>query len=403
MRKICLFFLLLMMFGNVFSQTLYRSITRQPSSIECILKYYPPNGGWTSYDGASYHIGNVTFPNVDDPEEDDIYLYRSYFVFNVSSIPDNATITQVEVVYSTGDNGDYTFRLTNIPSVEGIRSEDWGPIGSSTILEDELDYGSDSFYSTNFKNAVTVALESNNLIIGALSEDEWTHGSLTTLSLSLNIDYSYPADAVDIIVKNDLYGATGGNVGVAIYPNSLVSHSSPYSFTAYEEDRLNLAAYDNQSVSGKTWFFNDTEYGVENSVWRKYSNGSYSTIANTANLTTNQLTTSDDDANFIAYLKSSTYTTSGTLSYDEIWFTSFTLEDDVFVPDGKTLTIASGTSITLDDCFIKCQGTGRIVNNGTVSSGISVKDGSTIKGYYYTVGDAMTNALTGQSVYLSFR
>lgn len=145
--------------------------------------------------------------------------------------------------------------------------------------------------------------------------------------LELHVDYEYPAPQLDLTARNDLYGGDGGNIGVAIYPASATSHASPYSFTAYVSNRLNLAAYDNQTVNNdRTWFFNDTEYQYEESEWREQlSGGGSQFLSNSASFTTGELTENDDDATFVAYLKTTDYTTSGTISSDEPWFSTVTM------------------------------------------------------------------------------
>jgi hypothetical protein len=71
----------------------------------------------------------------------------------------------------------------------------------------------------------------------------------------------------------------------------------------YETDRLNLAAYDNQTVGSYTWIFNDSEAPSNNSDWKKDKNNNLTYIGNTSSITSSQLTTNDNGASFVAYLK----------------------------------------------------------------------------------------------------
>jgi tetratricopeptide (TPR) repeat protein len=329
------FFCMLLVFfaGRVFSQTINESIVLYPS----VTAIAQVNG--SSYGSDVYNIGKRTVGT-------DVYISRSHFDFNLSQIPDNATISQVEVVYSTGGSG-YSFKLTKLSSVSGNLQADWTAIGNASSLHTGVPYGSSSFYSTGIKTEIQNALGSNVLLIGGLSEGEGTNGSNSSLSFQLNVDYSYPAPEVYVTVRNDLYGGNGGNVGVAIYPASATSQYSPDSFIAHVQDRLNLAAYDNQTVNGKVWFFNDTEYQAEQSEWTIDRVGSGPEVISTsASFTTDQLTEADDGAIFNAYLKTTSYTTSGTMSSNETWFTSpVTITDNLTISSGVTLTIKPGVTV----------------------------------------------------------
>lgn len=297
---------------------------------------------------------------------------------------------------------DYSFRLTNPSSVSGNLQAQWNAIGSAEALHTGLTYGNSSFNSNKLKDKIQGALSSDLLIIGALSESESTNGSYSTLSLRLDIDYERPAQALDIWVRNDLYGADGGNVGVAIYPNAPVSHSSPYKVSPkpVETNRLNLAAYDNQSVNGKTWFFNDNEYGYNNSDWKIVKDSQNRTVSHSQSFTTSPLAADDNGATFTAFLKTTTYTTSGSLSEDENWWTPVTLSGNVTVPSCITLTIESTGSVTLNGYYIKSAG-GTIINNGIVNpDNIRVEESGTLQGYYPTINSAIANATSGQIVHL---
>ena len=253
-------FLLVLLVGSVFSQTINKSVTLYPGHTIVTQK----NG--SVYEYGTSGIGKYTL-------DTNVYIDRSYYEFDLSSIEDNATITQVQVNYSMSGIS-YTFKLTKIASLSGDLQAQWNAVGNGTALHTGLTYGTSSFYSDAIKTEIANALGSNQLIIGGLSEAEATTGSESSLDLNLYVEYTIPAQLLNLTARNDLYGADGGNIGVAVYPQSPVSHSSPYEFTAYEEKRLNLAAYDNQTVNGKVWFFNNTEYPDEKSEWKKKERGS---------------------------------------------------------------------------------------------------------------------------------
>lgn len=133
-------------------------------------------------------VGNF---NIGMNEYGSVYKYRSLYIFDLSSINDNASISEVMVNYSMSDE-DYKFKLTKVTSYGDTYAEHWNNIGNGTILESGIDYGNDSIPSNNFKNAVSQSLINNYLLIGALSEDENEDGSAVILSISLQITYSNP-------------------------------------------------------------------------------------------------------------------------------------------------------------------------------------------------------------------
>lgn len=129
----------------------------------------------------------------------------------------------------------------------------------------------------------------------------------------------------------------------------------------------------------------------------------YSFVSFSASVTTSALAASDDGAEFIAYLKTTSYTTSGTMSSNELVWTSTSLSGDVTVADGVTLTVYSTGTITLNGHSIICEGTGKVVNNGTISGCVAnVTDGSDYKGYHPSISDALSNSSSGQTVNITW-
>jgi len=153
------------------------------------------------------------------------------------------------------------------------------------------------------------------------------------------------------------------------------------------------------------WFFNNTEYPDERSEWRKVNGEENTSISFYQSFTTSALTTNDNNATFIAYLKTTTYTTSGTMSSNEKWFTSpVTLTGNVTVPSGVTLEIKSGVSVSLNgNNIISAGGTITVESGATINSSNShtrLITGSAIKGIYSTIASAMSAATGGQSIYV---
>jgi tetratricopeptide (TPR) repeat protein len=378
--------------GSVFSQTINKSITLYPN--QTILTQKNGNNYETGFWGVGKHIFSP-----------DTYIDRSYYEFDLSSIEDNATITNVEVNYSMSGTS-YTFKLTKIASLYDSLHAMWDSIGTGEELHTGLAYSiGSSFDSSPIKTSLAGALVNDQLIIGALSEAEGTTGSESSLDLSFYVEYTISAQLINLTVRNDLYGADGGYIGMAVYPYTAVSRPSPFPFTAYEENRLNLAAYDNQTVNGKVWFFNNTEYPDERSEWKKKKDLVYTHLEYLQSFSTGELTVSDDNATFIAYLKTTTYTTSGTMSSNETWFTSpVTLTGNVTVPSGVTLEIKSGVSVSLNgNNIISAGGTITVESGVTINSSNShtrLITGSAIKGIYSTIASAMSAAASGQSIYV---
>ncbi|HDR52037.1 MAG TPA: hypothetical protein ENN90_10550 [Mariniphaga anaerophila] len=194
MKKLnCLCLLLILLVDVVFSQTIDKYIPLTPTSKITIEQ----KDGTDYFYSGPWRIGKRTIENSN-------YVARSYYVFNLSAIPDNATITRVEVNYSM-DGSSYTFKLTKLTSLSGDLQARWNAVGNATSLHTGLTYGNSDFISTPIKNEIAGALISDQLIIGALSEAEGTSGSNSTLDFVLHVYYTIPAQSVNITVRNDLW------------------------------------------------------------------------------------------------------------------------------------------------------------------------------------------------------
>ncbi|MCF7804048.1 MAG: right-handed parallel beta-helix repeat-containing protein [Candidatus Marinimicrobia bacterium] len=218
-------------------------------------------------------------------------------------------------------------------------------------IEQGIGYGSGSFISPEIKNNISTNFPNEGFTIGAVSDDEGVDGSEANLDIELVVTYEYEGDQIiSLTAKNDLDGEDGAHIGVGFYPNvSPQSKQSPYEFDAYVTQRIRLEAYDNNpDASGKLWFFNDTEHTQEKSEWRDESGGS-EFLSSSASYTTAPLATADDGAVYTAYLRTTDYTTSGTMTGNETWWTPVTVTNNLTIGSGVTLTVKEGTTVQVSN------------------------------------------------------
>ena len=359
----------------------------------------------SSYGNGNYAIGK------DTSDTGDINIYRTYFdidLTNPITFPPNTEFTKVTVRYDNGPFYGYSLKLTKLSSISGQQSSNWSAIGNGSTLDSGLPYNGNNYNSTAIKNALNNAFSNGHLYIGALSESESTIGSNAPLTLYLDVEYKYPARELTIHSRNDLNGDDGGNIGVGIYPDAATSHQSPYQLypNPRETDTLNLAAYDNQNVNSKIWFFNDTEVPSNKSEWKKLNNGNYTSLGNTQTIRTQALPYTDNNATFIAYLKTNSYTTSGTMAASEEWFTDVNLTGNVLVPSGVTLTITSDATVNLvngsNRYSIISTGGSIAVDNGATINGLraTLTANPTLRGLCGTIQAAADYAGSTNEIYL---
>ena len=283
---------------------------------------------------------------------------RPFYVFDLSSIPDSASVTAVELTYST-DGGSGTFNVTHVQELLFFEAEqdpetDWHLIGDGTLLESGLSFGDDNFYSNNIKALISNALtnDETEIILGAYSV-----GTVATLEISLKIEYTIPAPKIDLTIRNDLNSSEGGSIGVGIYPANPISKSSPHNFKVRTTNKLNLEAYDKQSVNNYTWYFDDGEIQGTDSYWEKRQGVNFSNLGNNQSIITQLLTVNDDNAIYSSYLKVG-YTMSGTMLSNETWTSiqDVSLDNDLTIPSGVTLTIDSSANIDMNGYKITSTG-----------------------------------------------
>ena len=214
----------------------------------------------------------------------------------------NINITSVEVNYSVAYTQAYSFKITKLttinPSDDGAN---WSAIGSGSVMNNSISYsGNSNFISTNIKTQMQNALSSNQLILGALSENETANDSYANLGFTLYVTYTRTAATLSLVAHNDFHGQDGGQIGVGVN-TSPVSYSSPKPFSAVEGQTVNLAAYDGQTLYNYDWVFNDNEAPLTKSYWKKYYNGALSDLGNAQSIS--HTAQSENGATFIDYLK----------------------------------------------------------------------------------------------------
>ncbi|HEX2962180.1 MAG TPA: T9SS type A sorting domain-containing protein [Ignavibacteriales bacterium] len=328
-------------------------------------------------------------------------VYRTWFEFDLSPIPINATLSGVTVSYSNG-GGSYNLKLTQPASVNpSDLGGTWTAIGNSSSLHTRVPYDGSDFTSVPIMNAIQNTLSNRKMFIGALSENESTEGSQSSMTISLYVTYTYPAAILTLQIQNDLDGnGNGGSIGVSISPAPATPRTSPYLFTAYENNKLNLEAYDNQTVNGKNYIFNNNEGLCNFSYWEKSAGGKTSSLGPNQSFTTEALKTGDDYATITAKLKVFKVTTNGTLTENEKWYSNVSLTGDVIIPSNKELRITSCAAINLNGHTILSTG-GTIVNEGANIIGLAayIKTSSNaIVGYCGSIQSACNAAASGQKV-----
>jgi len=177
--------------------------------------------------------------------------------------------------------------------------------------------------------------------------------------------------------------------------NHDVDHASGYElpyghgFISIPNDLITVMAYSSTSCPGqsctKIGYFSNPNKTVNGVIIGTTQTEDNSRVLN-------------ETSNQIAGFRNATL--SGTLSHDEFWQDSYTLQGNVFVPSGKTLTINSNATVNLGSYYIKSTG-GSIVQNGSITGlNAYLKTGSTLKGLFPTIQLAINNASSFQTVEL---
>jgi hypothetical protein len=197
-------------------------------------------------------------------------ISRTYFTFNMTNkLHAGSTINQVNVVYNTS-YAVYTFKITQVANVTSNDSTNYNAIGNGNTMNSGIPYGTNSgtspLVSPNIKNIMP---HTGTFYLGALSENETgndTHSAVA--SLTLYVIETYTAQSITLTAENNLHGQHAGQIGVGVNGGA-TSHSSPYGFTATEQQTVNLQAYDNQMFGNYSSVYNDIEAPNNRSQWTK--------------------------------------------------------------------------------------------------------------------------------------
>lgn len=381
---IIIFVLLVSFYGTSLSETVI--LQGSPTQIGRLF-----NGAL--YAEGVYSIGSII--NLNSYE-----TYRTYFTFNLNSIPTNARIEQVSVSYGNTKALNYKFDLTRLESINpNDMRTNWEAIGNSDIVHSR-DYMGGGFSSDPIKDLIKSSLLDRVLYIGAISEREDMSDSYSVMNLRLDVTYSVPATILNILVRNDLQGMECGNIGVGIYPTPASSRTSPATVLVYENNQLTLEAYDNQSEHGYNWIFNDTEGSSNKSSWEISTSVGREDWGRSQAFTSRRLLESDNNGEIIAYLKKHKITTSGTLTEGEYWFVnSIELTGDVYIPANMELRLGEGITVNLGNYSIISTG-GVIINEGANIEGLAatVKSGASKIALCSSLGNAFGLVSSGQTI-----
>jgi len=262
---------------------------------ETVVKIVPNSGNTLYAWGDEYNIGHEYYSYLEETQ-----YFRTKYSFELTGIPTGATINSVILQYSTFNNKvNYKFTITLPTNVIGPE-QIWNEIKQANSLFSNIAYGT----GTSSSQALTDLVNNNlgsTIYLGVYSQNEINGDSESLLDLTITIEYTVPPTILNITAKNNMDGYEGGNIGVG-KNTSAASKSSPYPFTAVENDNINLLAYENQNYSGYNWIWNDTEGAENKSKWVKETVNNTLPLGNTQSKTY-QVQSGDDGVNLIGYLR----------------------------------------------------------------------------------------------------
>jgi len=272
-------------------QTVTKTVTLNPTYKTGIVKI-PTRTGDIYNQTANPDIGSslVQVTTYDTTE-----TARSYFIFNIKDIAhaNQVSIETVKLNYTASGCGSCTFKITGPTSVvTGQYEADWKAIGNANTKEGGILYGSNSITFSGIKDYMTSQLSTDQLILGAASENEGNPGSAVGISINLTVTYTY--QAYSMTAQNDFDGLSqGGQIGVGVDTNA-TSRTSPYPFHAINGDSIHLAAYDHQNADNYEWVFNNTEAPDNKSEWTIREGGKTKPLSSSQ--TTTYTTNNDQNA-----------------------------------------------------------------------------------------------------------
>ncbi len=136
MKKLKWLWLIIIIYaGCIYSQTINKTITLPVNSGIIAQK------NDSMYEGGLYGIGKYI-------AQGNTYKERKWFSFGVTGIPENATISQVQVIYDMSNtDASKSFKLTQLESNLGNYQQLWNNIGNGNAHHTGLVYGDQNFYS----------------------------------------------------------------------------------------------------------------------------------------------------------------------------------------------------------------------------------------------------------------
>ena len=160
-----------------------------------------------------------------------------------------------------------------------------------------FDYDSAGVYDiTSF---VSSRLSQGYINIGAEAEFDFSLTYAAGFVISLTWEY-YPR--YNFTAQNTMEGYNGGYIGVGVNASS-ERVQSPKSFTAYQNETINIQAYDdNPQYNYYNWIFNDSEASLNKSEINKLG-GSRNLALGYNSSTTYTIENNDNNASIVAHLK----------------------------------------------------------------------------------------------------
>ena len=240
-----------------------------------VVAYVEPNSGNPFY---SYGVFGIDIGKKYDSGAQERETARTKYTFDLTSIPANATINSVSLLYNhyNWTNGSYKFKITQIGNYSSPQ-DIWSNIGQATALFSDILYGG----TGSLNNATLTSLVNNSkgsyLYLGGLSQNEIYEDSWANLDIKLSISFSIPPTAVNITAKNNFeYGTI--KVGVDA---TATQRNSPFPFSSNTGQTINLEAQ-------------NQPYGGYDRVWNNYMPNYQSNYQKQIGSTTTDLPNSQD-------------------------------------------------------------------------------------------------------------
>lgn len=264
------FGMLLIVITIVTNQALPQQFTANPAELKRADKWYNQDLTFVNYSNNSLtYSSNQAFVGRNDAFTDDALRrwesFRMMYRFDVSGIPDNATITsaKLQAWWSLGSNKPndvtVTFRIKSFPSDKwsGYPNDQWNAISTATKYDSINapvsipDNGTERNFSQGspFCTAIQSSLSGNSFYMSMMTTDDETwgtgQGSVRDVNIKksdvggdglfLTVNYTLPS-SYTLIVKNDI---DGGSLTVddTLYTNVPITGKA-FSWTANSQHTL---------------------------------------------------------------------------------------------------------------------------------------------------------------------